>query len=364
MTRYVYRAQTHVSREPGEDITWEELLQKFLAAKAKRSVKYQYDLKNSLTRAHLALIEIGITRPCMMTTKAAKTYRQSYQLEFGISDLTVNHLSQKLMTEFSWAFEEEIFATDKLAALKKIEVTDKKKRVPVKMEEINAIIGQIYDDWLEENAPASRFRSQEARDFFGIRDVCMTLWMPETGSRIGETTRVQRADLNLDDRSALLRDTKNGDDRLVYFTLDFRDGILADWLAIRDGLDTVCDNLFVSELGMPLDPYRWGRQWDKYRQRAGIERRIRRHDLRHYSSNAHDRVDKDSSKKLIGHHTDAAHEIYSCREEARLRADHDQANPVGPILVRLREEREAKAAAAEAAKQPKPVRPRVYTKPQ
>ncbi len=168
----------------------------------------------------------------------------------GVSDQSVNHMAQKLMTEFMWAYEEEVFENDKLATLKKIAIEDKAIHTKVTIDEINAIILQIYDDWLEENAPASRFRGEDARKFFPTRDVCMTLWMPETGARVGETARVLRADIDLEARSALFRGTKNGDDRLVYFTQEFRDGILAEWLAIRDSLDTLCDNLFVSELGV------------------------------------------------------------------------------------------------------------------
>ncbi len=365
--RYVYRVQRETPKEPGEDVEWGELLQRFLTAKKNRTKKYQYDLKNSLTRAHLALIALGITRPYMITGRVVRAYREQYQAEYSVSDLTVNHLTQKLMTEFTWAFQEEIFATDKLAALKKIEITDKKKVAVVKLEEINAIVEAIYDAWSPEHAPASRFRGEEAREFFSTRDVCMTLWLPETGCRIGEATRVLRSDIDLEARSALLRNTKNGDDRLVFFSEDFRDGILADLLKLRDGNDAMCDNLFISELGLPLDPYRWGRQWDQYRQRAGIERRIRRHDLRHFSSQAHDRVSKDASKKQMGHRTDQAHEIYSDgtlseRERDELRDVHDQAAPVGPIVARIKAEREAKAAEEEAAAQPKPTRTKVYTK--
>ncbi len=358
--RYVYATQTK-NEETGTGVTWDELLARFLASKAKRTEKYQYDLNNSLKRAHKALEGAGVQRPCQITKRAAKMFLAQYKAQ-GVSDQTVNHMTQKLLTEFTWAYEEEIFDTDKLATLKKIAIQDKLAHVSVTIDEINAIILQIYDDWLEENAPASRFRGENARNFFPTRDVCMTLWMADTGARVGETARILRADIDLEARSALLRHTKNGDDRLVYFNKEFRDGILAEWLEIRDSLDTMCDNLYISELGLPLNPYRWGRQWDKYRQRAGIERRIRRHDLRHFSSQAHDRVSKDASKKQMGHRTDQAHEIYSDgtlsdRERDELREAHDKANPIGAILVRLAEERTAKSVAVA-----KPVQKRVYTK--
>lgn len=149
-----------------------------------------------------------------------------------------------------------------------------------------------------------------------------------------------------------------GEARTSYFTAAYSGGILADWLAILDKIDAASPFLFVSEYGLALDPYRWGRRWDKYRQRAGIERRIRRHDLRHFSSTAHDRVDTELSKKIIGHHTNAAHAIYSHRESEELRHAHDRANPVGPILVRL-SERKATAEAAVSAAAQKPKRTKV-----
>ena len=117
--RYIYRAVEEPQKEAGEDLDWDGLLCQFLESRKKRTEKYRYDLKNSLTRAHRALTEMGICRPHLMTVRAAKSYRNQYQSETGVSDTTVNHMTQKLMTEFTWAFQEELFPVDKLAALKK-----------------------------------------------------------------------------------------------------------------------------------------------------------------------------------------------------------------------------------------------------
>lgn len=368
--RYVYlsSAKRQEIAEQGSEVTWEDLLARFLHSRRQRTPKYRYDLENGLTRTHKALISLGISHPYQMTTSAAKAWREKYQIDTGACDLSVNHMIQKLMTEFTFAFDDEIFATNLLATLKKVKL-QKPKPVSVHLDEINAVVDTIYNAWSLDHAPASRFRNVEAREFFSTRDVCMTLWLPETGSRVGEMSHVQRADIDLVKRTALFRATKNGDDRTAAFGEDFRDGILADWLTIRDNLDTTCDNLFISEFGLPLNPYRWGRQWDKYRQDAGIERRIRRHDLRHFSSQAHDRVSKAESKNQMGHHTDQAHKTYgdgslSDQELKGLVDAHDQAAPVGPIVARIKAEREARIAAeeAEAATQPKPARTKIYNK--
>lgn len=358
--RFVYRVAPQ--RQQGADITWQDLLDRLIAEKTRlgRTPKYVSDLENGLTRAHDTLIGMGVRRPLDMNKHVLAQYLVIYQRETGAAPLSVNHQAQKLLTEFSFAYEEEIFPTNLLGTFRKAKVKPSKHNL-VKIEEINLVLDEIARTWDPEHAPASRFRSEQAREFFWVRDTCMTLWLGETGCRVGEMARALLPDLNVEERSAVFRDTKNGDEaRKGYYTEAFRDGILAEWLAIRNEIDAPSNYLFVSEYGLAMDPYRWGRQWDKYRQRAGIERRIRRHDLRHFSSTAHDRVDKDLSKKQIGHHTDAAHAIYSHREEEELRQAHDKADPVGPILVRLAE-RKAAAEAAQAA-QEKPKGKKVYAK--
>lgn len=75
--RYVYRVQREPPKVPRFDVTWDELLDQFLYSRRKQSEKYRYDLKNGLTRAHTALIAMGITHPYLMTARAAKTYRES-----------------------------------------------------------------------------------------------------------------------------------------------------------------------------------------------------------------------------------------------------------------------------------------------
>ena len=351
--RYVY--QVAPVRQQGADVTWTALLDRMIAEKTRRlrSAKYLYDLRNGLAHAHDTLIGMGVGMPIGMNKHVLAQYLVVYQRETGASPLSVNHQAQKLLTEFSFAYDDEIFPTNLLGTFKKATAKPTKHTL-VKIEEINLVLDEIARTWDPEFAPASRFRSEQAREFFWVRDTCMTLFLGETGCRVGEMARTLSADVNLEERSVIFRDTKNGDEaRTGYFTAAFGGGILADWLAILDKIDAASPYLFVSEYGLALDPYRWGRQWDKYRQRAGIERRIRRHDLRHFSSTAHDRVDKDLSKKQIGHHTDAAHAIYSHREEEELRQAHDKADPVGPILVRLAERKAAAEAAQAAAEKPK-----------
>lgn len=358
--RYVYVKGGCSDREASraETITWDEFIAEYVASRVRlgRTEKHVYDIKNTLTRFGRTF-EDQCVAPHMMQRRILNAALDDYRAQ-GKSDQTVQHAAVKIMAAYTWAVEEEIFSSDKLANFRKPPIRDRKKHESVSLEEIGRIIRAVAESWSPDQAPASRFRSEEARGFFKASDTCMTLWLPETGMRIGETCKATLDALDLEARTVQLTSTKNGDDRVAFLTEDFVNGPLAEWLAIRNGLEAMTNRLFINELGLPLAPYAWGRGWNKYVKRAGIERRIRRHDLRHFSSTAHDRVDRELSKKIIGHHTDAAHAIYSHRELHELRAAHDAADPIGPLLAQVRADAEARQAAAE----PKTVRRKVYTK--
>jgi len=359
--RYVYTRGPAPGVGPqGQAVTWDGLADDYAAylKRHRRTEKHIYDVRNTIKRFGRGWQAAGV-RPCDMNRKILNAALDSYKAT-GVVDVSVNHAATKIMALYTWAYKEDIFPTDKLANFEKWEIRDRKKHNLVTLEEIGLIKRAITESWSPEHAPASRFRSEEARTFFRVRDICMTLWLPEVGTRVGEMCSVTLDALDLEARSVLLTDTKNGDDRLGFFTTVFGDGPLKDWLTIRCGeeFEALTDKLFVTETGLPINPYTWGRGWNKYVTRAGIARRIRRHDLRHFSSTAHDRVDKDLSKKIIGHHTDAAHAIYSHRELSELRDAHDLANPIGPLLEAAKAEAEILLAASNA----QAPRKKVYTK--
>ncbi len=214
---------------------------------------------------------------------------------------------------------------------------DKRPYIIVTQDAIDRIIRQIALDWSPDHAPGSRFKSRAAREFFAARDIAATLGIAETGARVGEWFHLDRADWDPEDRTLTFRRTKNGATRVVPVTRAYAEGPLAGWLAVRDKIKCGTERIFLTETRGPIDPGAWGKQWDKYRAHAGIERRIRRHDLRHFAATAHDRIDKYLSKLIVGHHTDAARAIYSHRELAELHTPHDAANPVGKVLARLAE---------------------------
>ncbi len=350
----------------GQTIGWDGLISgydEYLKNKNKiRTRKHLYDVRNTLEDVGEWYTRQGI-RPAGVNARNFWECLREYKAR-GMKDRSVKHREVKTKAVFAWAYRAELFKKDLLERAEAWEICDKSEKRSVAEHELDAIVRQIEEDWADEATGGSRFKSLDARRYFRVREIAATLGLAETGMRVGEFFSARLCHLSPRDdqgrRTILLEKTKNGDDRLAFLSKEYCDVAFEPWLEMRLKMQTGNDFIFVSESGGKIDPGSWGRQWNKRRVRAGIERVIRRHDLRHYSSSKHDVVDKDMSKKIMGHRTDQAHDIYSHDEVEALKAVHDAAAPVAGVLANY-QAREAERA-AKAAAAVKPSRKRVYTK--
>jgi site-specific recombinase XerD len=369
---YVYNQATDDEGQYalGQTITWTAFITRYgdyLRDDKERTAKHIYDTINQLTHAARDFEAHGITRPAGVNQHNALQHLRSYKAT-GVRDISVRHRKRKLTALFKWAWRVELFRIDKLEKLETPQIKDTKRHKPPTQNEIGLVTKQIKIDWDPDHALGSRFKSEKARVFFPTRDTAATLVLSDTGMRVGECFGIRLGDIDVEARTIKLYGTKPGDARTTIFSRGMAvvhpprngepqpmTGPLGEWINLRLAMDCATDYLFVTENGGKIDPSSWGKQWDKYRAHAGIERRIRRHDLRHYASSRHDRADREVSKALMGHRTDAAHDIYDHDDVEDLRRVHDAAAPVEEMLETLAHEAAAKAA------QPVEKRRRVYT---
>ena len=348
----------------GQTINWDGFIdanEKYLKEKNKiRTQKHIYDVRNTLEDVAKWYTARGI-RPAGVNARNFWECLREYKAR-GVKDRSVKHRQVKTKATFSWAYRAELFKKDLLERVETWEISDKPVKRSVTEDELDKIVRQIEEEWADDAAGGSRFKSLEARRFFRVRDIAATLGLPETGMRVGEFFGARLCHLSDRDasgrRTILVKETKNGDDRFAFLSKEYCDVAFEPWLLTRLKIETGNDYIFINELGGKIDPGSWGRQWNRYRQSAGIERVIRRHDLRHYSSSKHDAIDIEMSKKIVGHKSDQAHDIYSHTEVEALKVAHDAAAPISGVLANY----QARVAAL-AAKPAAPVKKkRVYTK--
>lgn len=106
-----------------------------------------------------------------------------------------------------------------------------------------------------------------------------------TGIRIGEAVKLTMDDVNLERNYLLLRNTKNGTDRLIPMSESLAD-ICRQYLKYRALLPANSDYFFIRLNGLGCRPNSFSLWWKKILKAAGIRRRgliigPRIHDLRH-----------------------------------------------------------------------------------
>lgn len=143
----------------------------------------------------------------------------------------------------------------------------------------------------------------------GYREKALVEFLVSTGCRLSEVAQLRAADLNLADRSVQV--TGKGDkDRVVYFSVRTR-LMLQEYFVARKG----GDGLFCSSKSPyePLKPRAIQRLIRAVSERAGLDKRVHPHLLRHtFATHAlNSGMDVTVIQRLLGHEDVATTQIYA-----------------------------------------------------
>ena len=176
-----------------------------------------------------------------------------------------------------------------------------------------------------------------AANFFGARDRAVLELLYSTGCRVAECAGIRLRDLELDDGDGgvVRLFGKGRKERLGLLGGPARRAIAA-WLPWRDRRlgERQCPEhgvLFVNHLGGPLSS-RWLLELVvRHARRAGIQKRLTPHGLRHsFATHLLDRgADLRTVQELLGHANLVTTEIYTHVTMRRLREVYDRAHPHG-----------------------------------
>lgn len=171
-------------------------------------------------------------------------------------------------------------------------------------------------------------------DFFGARDRAILETLYSTGCRVSELSAIQLRDLDL--RSGVVRVFgKRRKERLCMLGRKAREAIddylprRQDWQIEKQAPQD--NSLLLNRLGTGLSP-RWILEVVKrHALRAGIQRRLTPHGLRHsFATHLLDHgADLRTVQELLGHQNLETTAIYTHVSMARLQAVYEQAHPHG-----------------------------------
>ncbi|HAB66294.1 MAG TPA: integrase [Firmicutes bacterium] len=169
----------------------EQILNQFLSAKeiegcSGRTLKYYKDNINKMLNS--------INKPINeIATEDLRKYLSDYKKNDDISTVTIDNIRRVMSSFFTWLENEDYIVKSPVRRIHKVKVAKKVKET-------------LTDENLE-----------KLRDTCSnIRDLAMLELLISTGMRVGELTRLNISDLNLQDRSCVVLG-KGNSEREVYF---------------------------------------------------------------------------------------------------------------------------------------------------
>jgi integrase/recombinase XerD len=178
-------------KTPGDEDSAHETVKLFLAAKrvegcSDKTVRY-YD---STIRNVLSLINKDIRQ---ITTDDLRMYLDNYQKKSGASKVTIDNIRRILSSFFSWLEDEDYISKSPVRRIHKVKTCK-----------------TVKETYTDEALELMRDNSE------CIRDLAIIDMLASTGMRVGELVRLDRADVDFENRECVVLG-KGNKQRKVYF---------------------------------------------------------------------------------------------------------------------------------------------------
>lgn len=182
-----------------------------------------------------------------------------------------------------------------------------------------------FYSYLSINEIEKLFEVMKPYDNFSLRNRAMIELAYSTGCRVSEIENIKIQDLNLPEREILVTG-KGNKQRIVYLNHTALYW-LEQYLKIRE--DSKDNHLFLNRFGEKLSVRYFGRIFKKYLSKAGIEKNLSMHSLRHsFASHLlQEGAGIREVQELLGHSNVATTEIYTHLNIKNLRDNYIKFHP-------------------------------------
>ena len=251
--------------------------------------------------------------------------------EQGVSDNTRRHDAVATRAFLKFCTREEYITSDPLIGYQ-VPKADKPYVKCPSDDEIRLLLTKMQERWNPNTNPDARFIHAKARRFFQRRNYAIITGLIETGARAGEILNLTLDDYQPDQKQIVIRKSKGDNWRIVPVSDAWIEYVDA-WLRVRPKVQN--DLLFVSEYGDHLAVERISRQFRGYLKYAGLTG-FSLHGLRHYALTTLARTDVWAASQIAGHRSLVTTRAYLHGDPAHVRSVHEQAAPLGRLLVNTR----------------------------
>ncbi len=228
-------------------------------------------------------------------------FSQYLQQARRLAPATIKRRLACLKSMFRWLLRHSVLASDPFASV------DVRIRIP---------------DRLPRCLPTSEMaRLADAAEIEGDLVRLATLLLFATGLRVSELTSLRLSDIDLLTGS-LRVNGKGSRERFVYVTNERVCRLLTTYVEARRSLPSDHDNLLLCSRGQPATPASLRLRLRRLSTRAGLERRVTPHMLRHTAATSllEAGVDMRFVQRLLGHRSIATTQIYTHVSDVALRA--------------------------------------------
>ena len=276
------------------------------------SVNTEVSYRGDLSKFVRFLEEQGINAVEKITTTNLTSYVMRLEKE-GRALSTISRSIASIKAFFDYLYHEKVISKDISDVLKPPRI---EKKIPevLSVHEMNRLLDQ----------PIGRNPKEQ-------RDKAMLEVLYGTGIRVSELVQLKLSDVDLNMGYLICR--KGAKERIVPFGKEAKKALQTYLKDARDKMtgDQEPEELFVNYSGNPMSRQGFWKLLKQYAQRAGIEKEITPHTLRH-SFAAHlvgNGADLKSVQEMLGHSDISTTQVYANINSNNLREVYAKAHPRG-----------------------------------
>ncbi|EHQ90205.1 tyrosine-type recombinase/integrase [Desulfosporosinus youngiae] len=225
-----------------------------------------------------------------------------------ISVNTINNYVRNIKVFFNWLSEEDELNKNPVEKIKLLKGTERLKPLLTEQEIISIL--SCFDK----------------TKFNGYRNYMITILILDTGCRITECLSIKDDDINLQNKTIVLRNTKNKKERLVFFSTKLKNN-LQRWMRYKDRYMNN-DLLFPTNRGTLFSICNYEKVLNRIGKKLGVElfpHRLRASFAQYYLLNGGDLI---TLGRILGHSSPEVTKIYLQLDDQSIQKQHIKFSPL------------------------------------